>query len=188
MFDTIMGVGRSPQITKDYISNNFSTLETDIAPMCRIVYGGAPSAAYTVTGTISNIIDESFDANNISIQYSVTTLGASTEYAANVIDLGREFFIKQVTFRVIIDDATASSQSARIYSGLTYDGSTNTGFTLRTTETGTTGANNDLKLTANYFKARFLWVDMTNQCSGVTNLKFKLYKLRIVIEPMQTII
>lgn len=91
-FDAIMGVGRTPQMTKDYAVSPYS-INPDIANAGNISFYSSITLT-NKTGRPENLIDNSFDSSQISFQTAWTSAGDISQYF--ILDLGKEIFIKEI--------------------------------------------------------------------------------------------
>lgn len=92
MFDSVMGVGKTPQITADVTYNPYSVTFDDITPaiMGKSVIG----ANTTESGSLINVLNPNFDfiANE---PYAMSCTGTNTNYIT--WDLGRSLFLRGVS-------------------------------------------------------------------------------------------
>jgi len=94
MFDAIMGVGKTPEITKSFTSNPYQTIGEEVTNVSVITT--QLSGNHSITeGSIINITNPFFDyvANN-ALVISRTTMGSGTSYLT--IDLGRELVLRAI--------------------------------------------------------------------------------------------
>jgi len=191
-FDSIMGVGRSPQVTKDYATNPYSIYGNMAGSMS--VYRN-DETYITKDGDPKNVTNEDFDSTSgYAYKFEIPTLLLGTTRNAFVVfDFGKEIWIKNISFKIKIVATTGGGVNgmnfAVNYSKGAITGLTNNQDILTTiyNSSGTSARNEVIIQENNYIRARAVIFSLSGQniSGGVGSMSMELYSLKITPDSMQ---
>lgn len=184
-FDSIMGVGRSPQITKDFVINPYSFSQLDIAPNSIVKIDSAAGSTGEI-GKPKNVVDSSFTTDDLAYSFSTTDTSGTNKSVFFIFDLGREFFIRDASFNLQVDitNMTLGSTNTSARKEISNDGLTWTSINadMIASIVGTYLYNATYQM--RYFKARFLRIEhIYNVTSGY--IKVNLFKFVANLDNLQ---
>lgn len=110
MYDAIMGVGRSPQITSDIVLNPYSLGKTDISEIASLNTEATNTDINTKTGNIRDIINENFDSSSGNA-YSMTSdvEAAGTNIGLSLIlDFQKVIYVHSVEYKLTVAHSAAA--------------------------------------------------------------------------------
>jgi len=174
-FDAILGVGRSPQVTKDIIINPYTFIVTDISDSAKLTVTGAIPA--TITGVVENINDPDYD--NVNIAYHLQGIRSNPYDVYLIADLEREVYLKQVNINLGI---TSALHDVTIKLSVSNDGVQY--IDVQSITPVAYATNTIVPLNARYIKGRFIKVSIETSGSGATDV-IDFYKLKIILDNLQ---
>lgn len=165
-FDFIMGVGRSPQITKDVIVNPYSiTSEIDIASAGKLSFI-SNYVNTTTTGDINLLVNENNDGNTSVFQ--VNNPIASTATAEIILDIEKSIYWKKALFSCDVTQAAGTSAPYSIVLEI-MESEDGNNFQTKSSATYTTSSITKKEITAYYMKGRYLKFKITSDYGFTAN-------------------
>jgi len=178
-FDPILGVGRTPQITKDVYTNPTGMINTEIssAAIPRLTTSGDVETV----GDIRNITNPDFDSTTFTAFTIKTNYTVSSQAIQNITwDLDKELFLKNAEFRALAIIGSGTVTTRVQYS---LDGASWTNFQDNDEPDG---ANEKILRVQNYFRVRFIRVQTEWDPDTVPQTtELQINSLRIVMDYMQ---
>lgn len=181
-----MSVGKTPQITKDFvIPSNLSFIGSDITSTA-VVYDTYESLPIsTQTGTYKDVVNINFDSINPAFTANFVAQ-TGTMYNTIYLDLKKSYKIRSVTYRMVADCTNFVNVSTNHidYVNEVPNGS-NQISTPSKSYTNIGGNVWECEVSATFITARFLNLTMNIGLNNSTG-SIKLYRVFIILDDYQT--